>query len=364
MLERLGALVKPLARAALLGLLVACSAPPESPPSHPRALSVPSSEPSATIAPPPLPALAPLPASPPRTASSAPAAPAAPGPTLAATFHREVAEPVTAIALEAPPHAAALGVDRVFLHDARGWRSEPLPKAVRPGPSFDLSLFYGRDHRVRLVGTHDGGAGPEGVYWRWLPAGFRQDKGEIGRLGAPRGGLVAVLGTADPEIVCRPGEVCLVKRKSGWTTVQAPADIRRVVLGGGVGWAVAGQALLRLGDDGWKPAAAPGSWQSADALFATADRAWIVETHPGRIHAFDGASWQVTTAPLARPRALWGATGEVLWLAADEGLACFDGTTWRRILDAPAPLVSVLGRSVEDVWVGGAGGLFRIALAR
>jgi hypothetical protein len=36
---------------------------------------------------------------------------------------------------------------------ARGWRSELLPAAVRPGPSLDLSLFYGRDDRVRLIGT-------------------------------------------------------------------------------------------------------------------------------------------------------------------------------------------------------------------
>ena len=279
---------------------------------------------------------------------------------LAVTFRREVAEAVTAIALETPPHAAALGADRVFLHDARGWRSELLPAAVRPGPTLDLSLFYGRDDRVRLIGTRAGTGGPEGVYLRWLPAGFRKDKGEIGRLAAPRGALVAVLGTADPEIVCRPGEVCLVKRRSGWTTIEAPGDLRRVVLGGGVGWAVAGRSLLRLGDDGWKAVGAPGSWQSADSLFATRDRAWIVETGEGRLHAFDGASWSVTPSPLARPHALWGATESALWLAADEGLACFDGTTWRRALDAPKPLAVVAGRSKDDVWVGGAGGLFRI----
>jgi hypothetical protein len=295
-------------------------------------------------------------------AASAPIAPAPP--PLTAKFHRELADPVSAIALEIPPHAAALGADRVFLHDARGWRSEVLPKSARPGPSVDLSLFYGRDNRVRLIGTHAAKAGPEGVYLRWLPAGFKREKAEIGRLSDPHGALVAVLGTAEPEIVCRPGDVCLVKRRSGWTSVKAPPDIQRVVLGGGVGWAVAGQTLLRLGAEAWEPVGAKGTWQSADALFATREKAWIVETNAARLHSFDGAAWTVTPAPLAHPRALWGATADALWLVADEGLAFFDGSVWHPVPGAPSALTTVAGRSADDVWVGGGGGLFRIEIER
>jgi len=44
------------------------------------------------------------------------------------------------------------------------------------------------------------------------------------------------------------------------------------------------------------------------------------------------------------------------------GLARFDGTTWRPVSGAPAPLAIVAGRTGEDVWVSGAGGLFRIEL--
>jgi hypothetical protein len=348
--------VKTLARCSLLGLLAACGAPSASaPPVPPHATIVPSPAPSASLE------------SPPPAASSAVAAPSAspippaPSPSpLTATFHRELADAVTAIALETTPHAAALGADRVFLHDARGWRSEVLPGNIHPGPALDLSLFYGRDNRVRLIGTRAGKSGPEGVYLRWLPAGFKREKAEIGRLSDPRGALVAVLGTAEPEIVCRPGDVCLVKRRSGWSSVAAPADIQRVVLGGGVGWAVAGQTLLRLGAEAWEAVGAKGSWQSADALFATRGKAWIVETSAGRLHTFDGSAWNVVTAPLAHPRALWGATDQALWLAGDEGLALFDGAAWHRVLDAPAPLSAVLGRSANDVWIGGAGGLFRI----
>lgn len=343
--------MKTLARCSLLGLLVACSAPP----ALPRAAIVPAPAASAALE------------SPPPAASSAAAASSAPialaPPPLTATFRREFADAVTAIALETPPHAAALGADRVFLHDARGWRSEPLPKNTHPGPTLDLSLFYGRDNRVRLIGTRAGKSGPEGVYLRWLPAGFKREKGEIGRLGDPRGALVAVLGTAEPEIVCRPGDVCLVKRRSGWASVAAPADLQRVVLGGGVGWAVAAQTLLRLGADAWETVSAEGSWQTADALFATREKAWVVESTAGRLHTFDGASWQVTATPLAHPRAIWGTRADALWLAADEGLAFFDGATWRRVVEAPAPLSVVLGRSADDVWIGGSGGLFRVERA-
>lgn len=346
--------MKTFARCSLLGLLllVACSAPPASPPALPRAAIAPSPAPSATVeSPPPAVSSAAAP-------SSAPTAPAPP--PLRAAFHRELTDPVSAIALETPPHAAALGADRVFLHDARGWRSEVLPKNARPGPSLDLALFYGRDNRVRLIGTHAGKSGPEGVYLRWLPAGFKREKAEIGRLSDPHGALVAVLGTAEPEIVCRPGDVCLVKRRSGWASVKAPPDIQRVVLGGGVGWATAGQTLLRLGADAWEPAGAKGAWQSADALFATREKAWILETSAGLIHTFDGRSWQATTAPLAHPHAIWGATETALWLVGDEGLAFFDGITWRPVPGAPAPLFTVIGRSVDDVWIGGSGGLFRV----
>ena len=350
--------MKLLARCSLLGLLVGCGAPPVSPPA-PIVLSA---APGAGVESAPLAASSAVVASSAPVATSAPLAPA-PAP-IVAKFHRELADAVSAIALETPPHAAALGADRVFLHDARGWRSEVLPSNAHSGPSLDLSLFYGRDNRVRLIGTRAGKSGPEGVYLRWLPAGFKREKAEIGRLSDPRGALVAVLGTAEPEIVCRPGDVCLVKRRSGWGSVTAPPDIQRVVLGGGAGWAVAGQTLLRLGPGAWEAAGPKGTWLKVDALFATREKAWIVETSAGRLHTFDGAAWTVTTAPLTRPRAIWGATDEALWLVGEEGLAFFDGSVWHPVRGAPAQLTTVAGRSADDVWVGGGGGLFQIERRR
>src|SRR5262249_28018530 len=153
-----------------------------------------------------------------------------------------------------------------------------------------------------------------GVYLRLLDTGFKKEASEIGRLATLRGALIAVLGTDDPEILCRPGDTCLVKRVSGWAFLPAPNDIARVVLGQGVGWAIAGKQLLRLGASAWENAGPPGSWESADALFATRDAAWVVESAKGRIHAFAGDAWRVSPSPVETPRALWGVRADSLWL--------------------------------------------------
>jgi hypothetical protein len=291
--------------------------------------------------------------------SSSPLEPAPPA-TLSVGFREEIDAPVFAIALEHPPLVAALSRDRLFVHDEKGWRSEALPRSVGPGPEQDLAIFYGRDDRIRVIGTRTDHGKAEGVYLRLLPAGFKIEKSEIGRLGDLRGAFVAVLGTADPEIVCRPGDVCLVKRRSGWTTIAAPVDIRRVVLGEGEGFAVAGKQLLHLEPKSFEPAGPVGSWQDADALFATRDRAWVVETGASRIHSYANGAWHVEPSPIRGPRALWGASPDALWLAGDGGLAFFDGQSWRLASSAPAPLSVVLGRSADDVWVGGEHGLFHV----
>lgn len=309
----------------------------------------------------PRPPAGPEPAAPATTAPAASAG-AASAP-LAVTFRREIEAAATALALEKPPHAAAIGTDAVWIHDDRGWRSEPLPASLRRAAPLDLSVFYGRDYRVRIAGGKGTGLEARGVYLRWLPGGLKAEHAEIGRLSSLTGPLVSVLGTEDPEIVCRAGDICLVKGVTGWTTIAAPADLQRVALGGGVGWAVAGRSLLRLGK-GWESAAPAGSWDHADALFATRDRAWVIETKSGRLHAFDGAGWRVTPSPVTGPRALWGTGPDALWLAGEGGLAHFDGAAWRQAADAPGPLAAVAGRSADDVWVAGARGVFRIERGR
>jgi len=275
---------------------------------------------------------------------------------LVVGFHRELEVAVTALVLERAPFAAAMTRDAVWMHEATGWHEEALPAGLRGMP---FALFYGRDDRVRLVRARSDDASAKGVYLRWKPGGFRAAPYELGKLAAMPRPLVSVLGNDDPEIVCQAADTCVVKRRTGWRFIAAPADIVQVTLSEGVGWAIAGAQLLRL-SEGWERVGPPGEWRAADAMFATRGRVWVVETAAGRVHAFDGAAWRMTESPLERPRALWGASRDALWLAGDGGLAFFDGHSWRRVEDAPSPLAAVAGRSADEVWVGGARGLYRI----
>lgn len=280
----------------------------------------------------------------------------APTPVGHAKLERVVEGPVVAFAVEKAPHWAALGEREAWVERGHGIERHALPDAATRAPAPDFSLFYGRDTRIRVVGNR-GSAGTS-VYLRLLDQGFVTEKKELGRLGDLEGGLVAVLGTADPEIVCRPGDACLVKSVRGWDTVPAPAGIERVTLGEGVGWAIAGRGVLRLGKKGWDGAGS-GSFAHADGLFALHDAVWIVEHDTDRLHVVEAGAETVSRAPLRGPRCLWGTRRDDLWLVGDEGLAHFDGRRWIAATDV-RDLRVVGGRGPGEVWVGGLSGLYRV----
>ena len=98
-----GAYVSALAVCGALGFTVACTAPLEA-----------ASTPAFTAR------LAPVQTS---ASSAATAIESAPPPLAPfdVTFHREVEGPITAIALEKPPHVAALGNEAAWIHDAPRW---------------------------------------------------------------------------------------------------------------------------------------------------------------------------------------------------------------------------------------------------
>jgi hypothetical protein len=305
----------------------------------------------------------------PRTAEPAPTRKASPqahtdSPVIAAPvdrtpFTRVLEAPVRRIAIDREPYVSALGKRVAHVHDAKGWREEALPAAALTGAA--LELFYGRDYRLRLVGTRGGEADLETLYYRWLPGGFRAAPDEIGRLGSTRrGGFVALLGTADPEVVCRPGDVCLIKRVSGWATIKAPAELALVAIHRGGAWAVAGQSLLRVeADKRWKTLSDAGPWAKADALWVTPAFVWVLESAAGRLHRFDGSNFQTSAVPTKRPRVLWGLASEALWLGGEEGLFRLVEAEWRKVEAVPGAVWAINGRTVDDVWVGGSSGLFR-----
>lgn len=276
--------------------------------------------------------------------------------SAAPTFERVLDTPCRAIALDQPPYWAALGDEAVTVSDKRGIHTEALPQALR-GAAGRLGVFFGRDYRVRIAGTMPTPKGDEARYYRSLASGLRPAPDELGPLGKPGApALLTLLGTADPEIVCRPGMSCLIKRVSGWAKASAPSDLERVGLSLGDGWALAGSRLLRLGKD-WEAAYGQGPWRRADDAALRGQHACVAERDASKLHHFDGQGWHSSASPVKGPRSLW-ASESALWVAGDGGVArgADDGF---KAIGGVSGAAQVLGRSDDDVWLCGASGVFR-----
>jgi hypothetical protein len=273
----------------------------------------------------------------------------------AQTFERLSEKPCRAIALDQEPYWAALGDDAVTVNDKKGRHEEKLPESLK-GAGVSVGVFFGRDYRVRVAGTARTPKGDEVRYFRSLPGGLRPAPDELGPLGKPGApGLVALLGTADPEIVCRPGERCLIKTVNGWAKASSPPGLERVGLSIGGGWGISGKTFFRLEKD-WK-ALPTGPWAKAEDGFVRDEHACVVEHDASKLHHFDGSSWRVSPAPIAGPRSLWG-NAETLWIGGDAGAAAFKDGEFRKLSGAPSKVVQVLGRSASDVWLCSADGVF------
>lgn len=271
-------------------------------------------------------------------------------------LERVLDQPCRAIALDREPYVAALGNDSVTVFDKRGSHQEALPEALR-GKDVNVGIFFGRDYRVRIAGSARTQKGDEVRYYRSLPSGIKSALDEIGPIGKPGSpGIVALLGTADPEIVCRVGESCLIKRISGWAKASAPPGLTRVGLSLGTGWAIAGTSFYTLGKD-WQALPAAGPWRKADDAFVRGAEACVLEHDASKMHHFDGTAWHSASAPVTGPRSVWGSQ-ESLWIGGDGGAAVFDEGAFRK-LDGALHVAQVLGRAPGDVWVCAAEGVFR-----
>ncbi|HVY27834.1 MAG TPA: hypothetical protein VHB79_14865 [Polyangiaceae bacterium] len=271
-------------------------------------------------------------------------------------LERVLDKPCRALALDQEPYVAALGDDAVTVLDKRGQHEESLPEALR-GPSVDLGVFFGRDYRVRLAGTAHTPQGDQVRYYRSLPGGLRpapDELGPLGKRGAP--GLVALLGTADPEIVCRPGQSCLIKSVTGWAKASAPVGLERVGLSLGSGWAIAGRNFYVLQKD-WQLLPGAGPWQKAEHAFVRGDHACVVERAASRLHHFDGKAWHSSPSPVAGPRSLWG-TDDALWIGGDGGAAVLKDGVFQAV-GGVKHVAQVLGRSASDVWLCSSDGVYR-----
>lgn len=267
----------------------------------------------------------------------------------APTFQRVIEGRCRALALDQEPYVASLGDDAVTVTDKRGTHQEKLPDALQ-GVGQSLGIFFGRDYRVRIAGTAHTQTGDEVRYYRSLPRGLTPALDELGPLGA-RGApaLIALLGTTDPEIVCRVGQSCLLKTVRGWAKASAPPGLERVGLSlGEHGWAIAGKTFFNLLKD-WAPLPAPGPWQKATDGFVRGDHACVVEHDTSKLHHFDGSAWRSSASPVTGPRSIWGST-DSLWIAGDGGAATLVGDTFQKVKDVTA-VNQVLGRNAADIWL-------------
>jgi hypothetical protein len=261
---------------------------------------------------------------------------------------------IHSVAFGAAPRVAGVG-DAVWLDTGKGMRQ--LPDA---GASLArVSVFFGRDDQPRLMGYERDDARP--VYRRWRAGAWERAANEIGRLGSTRpGALFGTLGDEDPEVVCKQGEVCIIKRRTGWQTVELLPGLPRVALHQGDVWAVDGASLWHLGKAGFEAVGGGLPFSAATFVWpAAAADIWVVEPSTSTLHRFDGSRWSRTASPVSGPRAVWASGSRDVWVVGDAGAAHWDGASWSRVEGVPGPLVTVLGRTPEDVWLGGDAGLYR-----
>jgi hypothetical protein len=262
--------------------------------------------------------------------------------------------------LDAPVHSLALGGKgmRFAALGADAW----LDKKKLPAPASQtegIQIYFGRDDQPRLMGFQ----GTDSVYLRWRGGGWQRGAAEIGKLGAgTRAPLFGVLGYDDPEVVCKVGEQCIIKRLTGWTTVDAPKGRPEVVLASKRAWAFEGASILQLDKDkeGFRPLAEKTTFTRASGLWAaSATDIWVSEASADALHRFDGKEWKREASPVAGPHALWATGPNDIWLAGDGGAAHFDGKSWSRVKGASDAVSEVTGRSADEVWLAGKSGVWR-----
>lgn len=247
---------------------------------------------------------------------------------------------------------------------AGAWKRIELPERYRAkqGERDATRIFFGRDNLPRLMGARTASDGSvSSVYLRWRGGAWQTARSEIGKLGRGEpGGLYGVLGHADPEVVCKQGMLCIIKRRTGWTTLDEPAPGERpyVELFGEHARVLTGSRVIRLDGARWKPLAKLGS-DDATGMWTDGERPWVAHASSSELSRWNGEAWSRSPAPIAGPRRFWGKPGDV-WLVGDGGAAHHDGKAWRRVAGVAGPLRVVAGGE-KRVLLGGDAGLLELA---
>jgi hypothetical protein len=240
-----------------------------------------------------------------------------------------------------------------------GTTARELPAPKLPAGAA-VEIFFGRDNQPRLMGFAPGdGSGEIPVYLRFRHGVFRPEPSELGPLGAARGALYGVLGFADPEVVCRPRELCLVKRTTGWGRVAAHDAPARIVLSAGSVFALHAAHIERLGERGWSRLEPVRAFeQPLAAWLAPNGELWVVDRSAGGLFRLKSGQWEALASPVAEPRAIFGRSERSVFVVGRSGAAEFDGSRFGCVqgVDGPLQLALAVG---NEVWLAGESGVYR-----
>jgi len=331
-------------RAALAALAVACSSPRAAEPGPAPPVSQP-------------PPVTSLPQASAANDAAAPAAtPDARAPkTEPFSFRRLLEAPVHSLAFGEKSYVAALGTD-AWLDRGKGFKKLTQP----PKPMADVGIYFGRDNQPRLMGFVRTAGAETSVYYRWRKDEWQSGADEIARLAGVSGPFYGVLGFADPEVVCKRGDQCIIKRRTGWKNVPALPNLPRVVLCDGQAWAFESRELWSLENDRWqKLAGAPAFARIGSVWGASASDVWVVDVERGVVAHFASSTWTEQPSPIDGAHAVWAPSPNEVWIVGESGAARSDGQQWLLATDAPRGAVIVSGSGDNEVWVGGSSGLWR-----
>lgn len=337
----------------VLAMVVGCAA---SPPAAAPIADPPATSPSPPVRPPAA-------ASSPAPAPDTPPAPALPR-SEGFAAQRILEADVVFLAAGAGDRLAILAAEggAIVPHrfEAARWQRLPLPSSATSAVgAASLGMFFGRDHRPRLMGHREVEGARRMVYLRHKDGAWRDERGEIGSLAGDGSVLFGVLGDEDPEIVCRVGGICLRKSRAGWKELKNVLPERAVVRAfGGAGYALLAEGVLVARDEGFARLGPPAAWSTeATGLWVGADGEMVVvEPAADALHVLapGATTWRTERSPIRAPRDVFGPRGD-RWIAGAGGLAHEEGGRYARVGDASWSLLRVVPTSGGVVAAGPSG---------
>jgi hypothetical protein len=232
----------------------------------------------------------------------------------------------------------------------------PLP----PKASADVEIYFGRDNLPRLMGFLRTTEGETSVYFRFRKEAWESGASEIARLAGVAGPFYGVLGPSDPEVVCKRGDQCIIKRRSGWTNVPALPSLPRVVLCDGQAWAFEPTELWWLEKEGWKRLSGAPKFARITSVWGTSPTdVWVADAERNVVHHLVSSKWTEQRSSIENPRAIWAPSPSEVWLAGEGGAARHDGKQWVLAADAPKGVSIVVGHGTSEVWLAGSSGVWR-----